>query len=189
MTRPSPGWLNRTCFSQLIVLRHRFGVSCDSEGAGSVVSLEISNSGLKGSLNLNLPRLETLNVSDNHVDPKTLFAGDQPPISLVNLNIARNSIQGELPAVLDQMTKLTYLNIEGNYLSGTFKLGNLTLLQVDDNFFPRVQAGGFKFTCTPNETASRPDLCTVCPPAQRCVPPMTPVCSTVTATCRQVAVS
>ncbi|KAJ3692129.1 hypothetical protein LUZ60_012479 [Juncus effusus] len=93
-------------------------VSCSSEGF--VISLDMANKGLSGSLSPsvgNLSHLQTLLVHNNKI------SGPIPSeigkiLGLKTLDLATNQFTGEIPDSLGQLTQLGYLRLNRNNLSG-----------------------------------------------------------------------
>ncbi|KAK3415149.1 hypothetical protein EUGRSUZ_H00710 [Eucalyptus grandis] len=91
------------------------GIGCD--GSGSVSGLNITDTGLRGSVSkLNFTALS----------------------NLISLNLSANSLYGRIPSSISNLSKLSTLSIFNNSLSGTIpleigKLSRLSILYLDRN--------------------------------------------------------
>lgn len=89
--------------------------------AKSLISLDVSNSHLKGTIPgelLLLSRLEEFDISDN------LLTGEVPAglrlfKNLTMLSASNNQLSGYIPSWVSAWTKMKYLRLDGNDLSGT----------------------------------------------------------------------
>ncbi|KAJ4880865.1 Protein STRUBBELIG-RECEPTOR FAMILY 8 [Raphanus sativus] len=91
------------------------GITC--EGGSAVVSIDISDSGVSGTLGYllsDLMSLRKLDVSGNSIHDTLPY---QLPPNLTSLNLARNNLSGNLPYSISAMASLTYMNVSGNSLS------------------------------------------------------------------------
>ncbi|GLT81292.1 hypothetical protein SLA2020_526830 [Shorea laevis] len=109
---PTPS-LNTWNVSNYLTLCSWTGIICDPINR-SVVSLDISNSNISGSLSPVITQLS----------------------SLVNLSVSGNSLDGEFPQEIHRLTKLQVLNISNNMFSGEIKwdFSQMTELQVLDAY-------------------------------------------------------
>lgn len=90
------------------------GVTCEGS---AVVSIEISGLGLNGTMGYALSSflsLEKLDMSDNNIHDTIPY---QLPPNLTSLNMAKNSLSGNLPYSFSTMASLNYLNMSHNLLS------------------------------------------------------------------------
>ncbi|KAJ0247182.1 Protein STRUBBELIG-RECEPTOR FAMILY 8 [Hirschfeldia incana] len=90
------------------------GITCEGS---AVVSIDISDSGVSGTLGYllsDLMSLRKLDVSGNSIHDTLPY---QLPPNLTSLNLARNNISGNLPYSISAMGSLTYMNVSGNSLS------------------------------------------------------------------------
>lgn len=85
-----------------------------------ITAIDLSNQGLKGQLPkslFNLPRLSTLNLSNNeieaHVDTLTAVSNT----TLTSVNLMGNHLKGDLYAFASKLPNLTYLNVSYNWLT------------------------------------------------------------------------
>ncbi|PAN04914.1 hypothetical protein PAHAL_1G101200 [Panicum hallii] len=128
-----------------------------------VVSLQMANNGLSGTLSPsigNLSHLQTMSLQNNKI------SGDIPPEigKLTNLNaldLSSNEFVGDIPSSLGQLTRLNYLRLDRNNLSGQIpvdvaKLPGLTFLDLSFNNLsgpvPKIYAhdyslAGNRFLC------------------------------------------
>lgn len=92
---------------------------------GRVVSLELSDNGLKGTLPESLGGLRylrKLDLSRNSIRgkvPKSVFRLRR----LTVLNLRKNSLSGELPSIVGRLKILTFLDMSDNDLSGKLPCG------------------------------------------------------------------
>uniref|UniRef100_A0A2N9GBQ4 non-specific serine/threonine protein kinase n=1 Tax=Fagus sylvatica TaxID=28930 RepID=A0A2N9GBQ4_FAGSY len=110
-----------------------FGISCNQ--AGSVTRLNLTNSGLKGTLHefsfSSLPNLAFLDLSMNE-----LFGTVPIEISnlsrLIYLDLLSNSLSGEIPPQIGLLTNLEFLRLSENRLNGSIPLevGRLKSLNI-----------------------------------------------------------
>ncbi|CAN4083735.1 unnamed protein product [Withania somnifera] len=92
------------------------GITCQ---ASSVVSIQIPDLGLDGTLGymLNgLTSLKNLDMSGNNIHDSIPY---QLPPNLTSLNLANNNISGNIPYSIAGMVTLSYLNLSHNSLSQT----------------------------------------------------------------------
>lgn len=92
------------------------GITCQ---ASSVVSIQIPDLGLNGTLGymLNgLTSLKNLDMSGNNIHDSIPY---QLPPNLTSLNLANNNISGNIPYSFAGMVTLSYLNLSHNSLSQT----------------------------------------------------------------------
>ncbi|GLT67248.1 hypothetical protein SLA2020_395690 [Shorea laevis] len=113
---PTPS-LNSWNVSNYLTLCSWTGIRCDPMNR-SVVSLDISNSNISGSVSSVLTQLH----------------------SLVNLSVAGNSLDGEFPQEVHRLSMLQFLNISNNMFSGEIKwdfsqMKELQVLDAYDNNF------------------------------------------------------
>ncbi|KAH0854627.1 hypothetical protein HID58_057827 [Brassica napus] len=94
------------------------GITCERS---AVVSIDISDSGVSGTLGYLLSDLMSLrnctvflDVSGNSIHDTLPY---QLPPNLTSLNLARNNLSGSLPYSISAMASLTYMNVSGNSLS------------------------------------------------------------------------
>lgn len=113
-------------------------VNCDSNN--NVISVTLSNMGLRGTLSPkvgNLKTLQTLTLQGNGI------TGEIPKefgnlISLATLNLENNNLTGEIPSSLGNLKKLQFLTLSQNNLSGSIpdslsSLSTLINLQLASN--------------------------------------------------------
>jgi Leucine-rich repeat (LRR) protein len=116
-----------------------FGISCNQ--AGSVTRLNLTNSGLKGTLHefsfSSLPNLAFLDLSMNE-----LFGTVPIEISnlskLIYLDLLSNNLSGEIPPQIGLLTNLEFLRLSENRLNGSIppevgRLKSLNLLSLHAN--------------------------------------------------------
>uniref|UniRef100_M1BE11 Kinase n=1 Tax=Solanum tuberosum TaxID=4113 RepID=M1BE11_SOLTU len=92
------------------------GITCQ---ASSIVSIQIPDLGLNGTLGymLNgLTSLKNLDMSGNNIHDSIPY---QLPPNLTSLNLANNNISGNIPYSFAGMVTLSYLNLSHNSLSQT----------------------------------------------------------------------
>lgn len=120
------------------------GISCDLRG--DIKHIHLSGMGLVGTLVdfpfLQLPSLVSLNLSLNSL------GGNLPHhlanlTTLTTLDFSRNNFFGQVPSSVGSMSKLLFLDLSRNYLSGVIPpeistLGNLETLYLHSNII-----GGF----------------------------------------------
>ncbi|CAN8325570.1 unnamed protein product [Cochlearia groenlandica] len=90
------------------------GVTCESS---AVVSIDISDLGVSGTLGYllsDLKSLRKLDVSGNSIHDTVPY---QLPPNLTSLNLARNNLSGNLPYSISAMGSLSDMNVSGNTLS------------------------------------------------------------------------
>ncbi|XP_023001548.1 protein STRUBBELIG-RECEPTOR FAMILY 8-like [Cucurbita maxima] len=90
------------------------GVACEGS---AVVSIEISGLELNGTMGYalsSLLSLKELDISDNLIHDSIPY---QLPPNLTRLNMAKNSLSGNLPYSFSTMASLSYLNMSHNLLS------------------------------------------------------------------------
>ncbi|KAF8114962.1 hypothetical protein N665_0030s0011 [Sinapis alba] len=90
------------------------GITCEGS---AVVSIDISDSGVSGTLGYllsDLMSLRKLDVSGNSIHDTLPY---QLPPNLTSLNLARNNLSGNLPYSISAMGSLAYMNVSGNSLS------------------------------------------------------------------------
>ncbi|KAG2687906.1 hypothetical protein I3760_09G070700 [Carya illinoinensis] len=124
---------------------------------GFVVSLEMANMGLSGTLSPsigNLSHLRTMLLQNNHL------SGSIPPdigklSELQTLDISNNRFDGEIPGSMGYLTHLSYLGLSKNKLSGQIpktvaNLTDLSCLDLSFNHFsgptPKILAKGYSIT-------------------------------------------
>ena len=150
-------WLNNDNWLTEAPLGAWHGVVADT--SGRVISLDLRENGLRGSIAAelgSLSKLNSLNLSGNELSgsiPSELgnlstlvwldlagngLSGSLPPMlgSLTNLfvlDLARNQLSGSIPASLGAFTDLTVLDLARNQLSGPIpaSLGNTNLKQLN----------------------------------------------------------
>ncbi|KAK7849629.1 mdis1-interacting receptor like kinase 2 [Quercus suber] len=109
------------------------GITCNQ--AGSVISLDLTNSGLKGALHefsfLSLPNLAYVYLSMNE-----LFGTIPIEISgrskLIYLDLSFNKLSGEIPPQIRLLTNLEVLRLGENRLNGNLKSLNSLYLQTNN---------------------------------------------------------
>ncbi|EEC72800.1 hypothetical protein OsI_06491 [Oryza sativa Indica Group] len=136
-------------------------VACSPDGF--VVSLQMANNGLAGTLSPsigNLSHLQTMLLQNN------MISGGIPPeigklTNLKALDLSGNQFVGEIPSSLGRLTELNYLRLDKNNLSGQIpedvaKLPGLTFLDLSSNNLsgpvPKIYAhdyslAGNRFLC------------------------------------------
>ncbi|XP_047307764.1 protein STRUBBELIG-RECEPTOR FAMILY 8 [Impatiens glandulifera] len=90
------------------------GITCQGS---AVISLQIPNLGLNGTLGYflsGLVSLKTLDMSENSIHDTIPYA--LPP-NLTSLNLANNNLSGNLPYSISSMVSLNYLNTSHNSLA------------------------------------------------------------------------
>ncbi|KAH0901897.1 hypothetical protein HID58_041400 [Brassica napus] len=113
------------------------GVTCEGS---AVVSIDISNLGVSGTLGYllsDLMSLRKLDVSGNSIHDTLPY---QLPPNLTSLNLARNNLSGNLPYSISAMGSLSYMNVSGNSLSMSVgdifaSLKSLSTLDLSHNNF------------------------------------------------------
>ncbi|KAJ4911491.1 Leucine-rich repeat receptor-like protein kinase PXC2 [Raphanus sativus] len=108
----------------------------------SLQTLVLSNNNLTGALNSDLTHLGTLQLLDfsgNNLSGRIPDAFFEQCGSLRSVSLARNSLNGPLPASLSYCSTLTHLNLSSNHLSGRLPrelwlLRSLNSLDLSDNF-------------------------------------------------------
>ncbi|XP_023003745.1 probable LRR receptor-like serine/threonine-protein kinase At5g45780 isoform X3 [Cucurbita maxima] len=143
-----------------------FMVACSTEGF--VVSLEMPNMGLSGTLSPsigNLSHLRTMLLQNNEL------TGPIPDdigglTELQTLDLSNNQIVGGIPSSLGFLTHLNYLKLSGNKLSGPIpesvaNISGLTFLDLSNNNLsgptPRIlskeySVAGNRFLCASSES-------------------------------------
>ncbi|CAN6462021.1 unnamed protein product [Victoria cruziana] len=111
----SKAWSGDPCLPRTYIWE---GLVCsnDSTSPLRVISLDLSNNGLSGDIDMSLGMLT----------------------ALVRLNLADNNLTGGIPDFLADLTQLVELRLEGNKLTGSIpdvfaKLNHLRLLDLSDN--------------------------------------------------------
>ncbi|KAM3751268.1 hypothetical protein ACB098_04G096000 [Castanea mollissima] len=132
----------------------RDGVGCDRD-TGRVISLDLSNSCLYGSINSNsslfrLVNIQRLNLSHNDFNQSRIPIGIRQLSNLTCLDLQGSGFAGQIPAKIFQLFKLVYLDLSFNLLklknpglqkyglpgefpAGIFQLPNLEILSVRFN--------------------------------------------------------
>ncbi|KAG2249000.1 hypothetical protein Bca4012_087668 [Brassica carinata] len=113
------------------------GVTCEGS---AVVSIDISNLGVSGTLGYllsDLMSLRKLDISGNSIHDTLPY---QLPPNLTSLNLARNNLSGNLPYSISAMGSLSYMNVSGNSLSMSVgdifaSLKSLSTLDLSHNNF------------------------------------------------------
>ncbi|KAK6917789.1 Serine-threonine/tyrosine-protein kinase, catalytic domain [Dillenia turbinata] len=111
------------------------GVTCQGS---SVVSIELANLGLNGTMGYllsDLLSLKTLDLSNNSFHDTIPY---QLPPNLTSLNLAKNNLSGNLPYSFSNMVSLNYLDLSYNNFSGDLpnsfsSLSNLSTFYVQNN--------------------------------------------------------
>uniref|UniRef100_A0A0E0NC79 non-specific serine/threonine protein kinase n=3 Tax=Oryza TaxID=4527 RepID=A0A0E0NC79_ORYRU len=129
-------------------------VACSPDGF--VVSLQMANNGLAGTLSPsigNLSHLQTMLLQNN------MISGGIPPeigklTNLKALDLSGNQFVGEIPSSLGRLTELNYLRLDKNNLSGQIpedvaKLPGLTFLDLSSNNLsgpvPKIYAHDYRW--------------------------------------------
>ncbi|XP_062093578.1 receptor-like protein 6 [Humulus lupulus] len=123
------------------------GITCD-ELTGHVIKLDVSCSGLQGSLLSNnslfsLTHLRSLNLSSNDLDGSTISSQFSKFTHLTHLDLSSSGFSGHIPLEISQLSKLNALNLHSlslEFESSTLKriIENLTqLIDLDlhDNIY------------------------------------------------------
>lgn len=117
-------WTNNANWNTDAHICQWVGLTCNSDGWVTKIMLPKNN--LQGSLFTaelaSLTSLQQLDLSHNHI------TGSFPhalPITLTHLNLAYNSMSGELPAQLESLTNLEYLHLFWNHFNGTLSTAML----------------------------------------------------------------
>ncbi|CAN6566857.1 unnamed protein product [Malus baccata var. baccata] len=109
------------------------GIVCD-ERTGHVIGLDLSSSGLLGSINSNsslfrLVQLQVLNLAENNFSSSRIPTSIRNFPGLIYLNLSLNHLTGPIPSQISQLAKLSSLDLSSNQLTGPIpSLGNLTHL-------------------------------------------------------------
>ncbi|KAM2640368.1 hypothetical protein FF1_027394 [Malus domestica] len=122
-----------------------------SENYQRVVSLNLPNSQLLGSIPAKLgmiEHLQSLDLSNNSLNgslPQSLFNATELRV----LDLSYNLISGELPDTVSQLTNLQSLNLSDNALAGKLptnlsSLHSLTSISLKDNYFSGGLPSGFE---------------------------------------------
>ncbi|KAJ3706456.1 hypothetical protein LUZ61_010161 [Rhynchospora tenuis] len=109
----------------------------------SLISLYLRNNSLSGGINLNcsrMTRLSSLDLGMNHFSGPIDVVGNC--IQLKHLNLARNSLGGEIPTTFKNLKFLSYLSLSNNSFSNVTSallnlqdLPSLSSLVMTKNFF------------------------------------------------------
>ncbi|XP_075647697.1 receptor-like protein 6 [Castanea sativa] len=96
------------------------GIQCD-ENTGHVISLDLSNSSLYGSINSNsslfqLVHLQKLNLSINNFNHSEIPIGVRQLSKLTHLDLSCSGFSGKIPSEILQLSKLVSLNLALNPL-------------------------------------------------------------------------
>ncbi|CAN6566856.1 unnamed protein product [Malus baccata var. baccata] len=111
------------------------GIVCD-ERTGHVIGLDLSSSGLLGSINSNsslfrLVQLQVLNLADNNFSFSRIPTSIRNFPGLMYLNLSMSVFSGQIPSQISQLAKLSSLDLSWNQLNGPIpSLGNLTHLTI-----------------------------------------------------------
>ncbi|KAF5474854.1 hypothetical protein F2P56_006713 [Juglans regia] len=113
------------------------GITCEGS---AVVSIEISELGLNGTMGYllsDLKSLRKLDLSDNSIHDTIPY---QLPPNLTSINLAGNNLSGNLPYSFSSMVSLSYLNVSRNSLSQSIgdnfaNLAGLATLDLSFNNF------------------------------------------------------
>ncbi|KAF5474856.1 hypothetical protein F2P56_006713 [Juglans regia] len=111
------------------------GITCEGS---AVVSIEISELGLNGTMGYllsDLKSLRKLDLSDNSIHDTIPY---QLPPNLTSINLAGNNLSGNLPYSFSSMVSLSYLDLSFNNFSGDLpsslsSLANLSSLYLQNN--------------------------------------------------------
>nr|XP_043619276.1 protein STRUBBELIG-RECEPTOR FAMILY 8 [Erigeron canadensis] len=111
------------------------GVTCD---ASSVVSIQLPDLGIDGTLGYllsGLSSLKTLDLSGNNIHDALPY---QLPPNLTSLNLANNNLSGNIPYSISLMFNLNYMNLSRNLLAQNIgdifnNLTNLETLDLSNN--------------------------------------------------------
>uniref|UniRef100_A0A2N9IYM3 non-specific serine/threonine protein kinase n=1 Tax=Fagus sylvatica TaxID=28930 RepID=A0A2N9IYM3_FAGSY len=118
-----------------------FGISCNH--AGSVIRLNLTNSGLKGTLH-EFPYSSLSNLAYVDLSMNELFGAVPIEIShlskLIYLDLSFNNLSGEIPPQIGLLANLEVLHLGENQFNGSIpqdigNLSSLTDLYLNDNFF------------------------------------------------------
>ncbi|KAG6695374.1 hypothetical protein I3842_09G095000 [Carya illinoinensis] len=111
------------------------GITCEGS---AVVSMELSELGLNGTMGYllsDLKSLRKLDLSDNSIHDTIPY---QLPPNLTSINLAGNNLSGNLPYSVSSMVSLSYLDLSFNNFSGDLpsslsSLANLSSLYLQNN--------------------------------------------------------
>ncbi|KAM0021767.1 putative protein kinase RLK-Pelle-LRR-V family [Helianthus debilis subsp. tardiflorus] len=108
------------------------GITCDS--TSSVVSIQLPDLGIHGTLGYSLSSLtslKTLDLSGNNIHDALPY---QLPPNLTTLNLANNNLSGNIPYSVSLMYNLNYMNLSRNLLAQNMGdiFNNLTSLTTLD---------------------------------------------------------
>ncbi|KAL5566021.1 hypothetical protein UlMin_029185 [Ulmus minor] len=101
------------------------GIQCDEE-TGYVISLDLSSSLLKGSINSNntlfhLSHLQSLSLADNDFSYSQIPERISQLSKLVHLNLSASKFSGEIPFEISHLSKLLSLDLSLNLDSPTYR--------------------------------------------------------------------
>ncbi|XP_042943924.1 protein STRUBBELIG-RECEPTOR FAMILY 8-like isoform X3 [Carya illinoinensis] len=113
------------------------GITCEGS---AVVSMELSELGLNGTMGYllsDLKSLRKLDLSDNSIHDTIPY---QLPPNLTSINLAGNNLSGNLPYSVSSMVSLSYLNVSCNTISQSIgdifaNLAGLATLDLSFNNF------------------------------------------------------
>lgn len=114
------------------------GIECD-EANGHIISLNLRNSCLHGSLSsnstlFNLVSLERLDLSNNHFNYSSIPSQLSNLSKLTYLNLSNSAFIGQIPSQLSKLSKLSTLDLSYNtnpYYQNPYLESNLLSLQVE----------------------------------------------------------
>ena len=133
-----PNWRDNTNWLSDEPLEKWHGVTVDSDGR--VASLDLSKSGLNGSIPNQLGNLTNLNWLDLNQNQLIGAIPDALPNipNLQSLNLSWNALNGTIPGELGNLSNLQDLNLSANQFTGEIpgelgKLANLKSLSLSSN--------------------------------------------------------
>uniref|UniRef100_A0A2N9FYB7 non-specific serine/threonine protein kinase n=1 Tax=Fagus sylvatica TaxID=28930 RepID=A0A2N9FYB7_FAGSY len=136
---PLPSWTLPKNATNSSIPCSWFGISCNK--AGSVIRLNLTNSGLKGTFHefpfSSLPNLASVDFAKNELFG-TVLTETSHLSTLIYLDLSSNKLSGEIPPQIGNLSNLTYLYLYDNQLSDFIppeigKLTNLVELDISKN--------------------------------------------------------